>query len=306
MTATAFSGASTNISARRGRPAGPSRGTMAVRDALLTVIASDAGPWTVRQLFYRLSVLGAVSKNEAGYRVAQRAVLAMRRGGLIPYAAIADSTRWQRAPRTFDSLAEWAKRSTDDLRLNLWRDVGERVEVWCEKDALAGVLWPVTSRWHVPLMVTRGYSSESFAFSAAAEIIDQGCLTTIYYCGDLDPSGAHAALDLETRLRGFVGDDSLLDFVVLAVTPAQVESMRLPSRPTKQTDRRLAWFMERFGDVPSVELDAIPPDVLRSLVEMAIAGHLDADAIRRIQAEEDEAVALVRQIFGSLRVGAPS
>ena len=33
------------------------------------------------------------------------------------------------------------------------------VEVWCEKDALAGVLMEETEVYDVPLMVAKGYSS---------------------------------------------------------------------------------------------------------------------------------------------------
>ena len=41
------------------------------------------------------------------------------------------------------------------------------VEVWCEKDALAGVLLEETEPYDVPLMVAKGYSSISFLHSAA-------------------------------------------------------------------------------------------------------------------------------------------
>ena len=43
---------------------------------------------------------------------------------------------------------------------------------WCEKDALAGVLLDVTSEFDVPLMVSKGFASESYLHSAAAVITD--------------------------------------------------------------------------------------------------------------------------------------
>ena len=43
------------------------------------------------------------------------------------------------------------------------------VEIWLEKDALAGVLVDVTSRYDVPLMVTRGYPSMSFLHSGGRD-----------------------------------------------------------------------------------------------------------------------------------------
>jgi hypothetical protein len=50
----------------------------------------------------------------------------------------------------------------------LWKDIGCYSEIWLEKDALAGVVFPVTARYDVPLMVARGYASLSFLYSAAA------------------------------------------------------------------------------------------------------------------------------------------
>lgn len=58
-------------------------------------------------------------------------------------------------------------------------------------------------------------------------------------------------------------------FKQLAVTPEQIADYQLPTRPTKKKDTR----SRGFGDI-SVELDALPPDVLRSLVQDAIEEHL--------------------------------
>ena len=66
------------------------------------------------------------------------------------------------------------------------------VEVWCEKDALAGVLMEETEVYDVPLMVARGYSSISFLHSAAMAIKAIGKPAYIFHFGDLDPSGVDA------------------------------------------------------------------------------------------------------------------
>src|SRR6185295_15111399 len=42
------------------------------------------------------------------------------------------------------------------------------LELWVEKDALAGVLGPIARRAHIPLAVNKGYSSAS-AMKAAAD-----------------------------------------------------------------------------------------------------------------------------------------
>jgi hypothetical protein len=282
---------------------GLAQATVALRDVILAVINSDEGPWTVRQLFYACSVRDAVEKTEAGYRQVQRQVLLMRREGLIDYCAVADNTRWMRKPDTFDSLDDWVKTSISTVRLDLWRDNDDRVEVWLEKDALAGVVYDVTAKWHVPLMVTRGYSSESFAYSAAETINENIRTTHIYYLADFDPSGVNAADDLEARLRGFLDDEDQLVFERLAVTPEQIEKWRLPARPTKTTDTRFEEFKRRFGNVESTELDAIEPGNLRELVENAILDHVDGGQVHRINQEQREARALLSKTFGRMLGG---
>jgi hypothetical protein len=98
------------------------------------------GPVTVRQLYYRAEVEGVagIDKTDAGYTRIQRQVLALRRAKRLQYRDIADATRWMRKPRTFDNVKEALRSTAQTSRKALWVDAGEYVEVWCEKDALAG------------------------------------------------------------------------------------------------------------------------------------------------------------------------
>ena len=57
-------------------------------------------------------------------------------------------------------------------RRALWRDQAAEVQIYSEKDAISGVVLPVTRRWDVPLGIVRGYSSETFAWSVAQSIFD--------------------------------------------------------------------------------------------------------------------------------------
>ena len=75
----------------------------------------------------------------------------------------------------------------------------------------------------------------------------------------------HAGEKIEEDLNEFAPDADI-HFKRLAVTPEQIEQWDLPIRPTKTSDSRAA----RFGSDVSVELDAIEPRRLRSLVEKAI------------------------------------
>jgi hypothetical protein len=111
------------------------------RDALLAIIA-DGRPMTVRQVFYQATVQGLVEKAETGYNKVQNDLTKMRRAGELPYDWLADNTRWQRKPRTFDSVEDALKATAAFYRKSLWRDADTYVEIWLEKDALAGAVRP--------------------------------------------------------------------------------------------------------------------------------------------------------------------
>lgn len=132
------------------------------RRAVLLEIVRDAQPATVRQIFYLASVCGIVTKDEGGYSRVQIDLVDMRRSGQLPYGWIVDHTRWQQRPVTSVSIDEALADTAATYRKALWRDAHSYIEIWLEKDALSGVVFPVTAAFDVPLMVARGYASETF------------------------------------------------------------------------------------------------------------------------------------------------
>ena len=240
-------------------------------------------PMTVRQVYYQATVLELVDKTEAGYRQVQNDLKWLRKRGFVPYEAIADSTRWMRKPRSFSNPQDAIEETAAFYRKALWADQDSYVEIWLEKDALAGVLHPITAEFDVPLMVSRGYASLSFLHSAAEHIKRIGKPTFIYHLGDNDPSGVNAAHTIDISLREFA-PNAHITFERLAVLPEQIEAWSLPTRPTKKSDSRAKGFGDR-----SVELDAIEPDMLRSIVRGAIERHLPAHEFEVLKvAEESE------------------
>ena len=175
-------------------------------------------------------------------------------------------------PHAYDSVADALEECADNYRVNLWKDMDCLVQVWLEKDALSGVVDQVTLAYGEPLMVARGYSSLSFLYEQAQELDSETRPVFVYLLGDHDTSGVNAHESIEATLRDMAPDVEFT-FKRIAVTPAQITKWKLPTRPTKENDSRAsAW-----GDVPSVELDAISPKRLRKLVEDAINEHMTAD-----------------------------
>ena len=259
------------------------------RQALFNLIG-DMKPMTVRQAFYQATVRDLVEKSEAGYAKIQTTLADMRRDGDIPYDWLVDNTRWQRKPRTFSSVEHALNETARLYRKALWDDVDAYVEIWLEKDALAGVLLPITSQFDVPLMVARGYASLSFLHEAAEYISEQPVPTYIYHLGDFDPSGVNAGEKIEQTLRE-MAPDAEIHFERIAVTPEQITALNLPTRPTKTSDTR----SKGFGEI-SVELDAIAPDELRGLVRCVIEEHLPPEQFQVLKVAE----ASERQIIGGL------
>lgn len=266
-----------------------SRSDMAeLRRIMLDVIEADR-PMTVRQVFYRLVSMGAIRKAEGEYNhTVTRLLTEMRLAGELPYDWIADNTRWMRKPRTFSSLTSALQRTAEAYRRSVWDAQSVYVEVWLEKDALAGVLYDVTAEWDVPLMVTRGYPSLSYVYSAAEAIACEDRPAYLYYFGDYDPSGLDISRHLYERLAS-LAPDAEIHFERVAVTAGQIDEFHLPTRPTKRTDSRSRGFI---GE--SVEVDAIPPAQLRRMVRACIEQHVDKALLAQLEYAESEERRILR------------
>ncbi len=225
---------------------------------------------------------GVIKKIEGEYKqTVIRLLVEMREAGEIPFHWIADNTRWMRKLTAYTGIEACLNATSNSYRRDLWASMPVYVEVWCEKDALAGVLLEETKIYDVPLMVARGYSSISFLHSAAEAIAAKGKPAHIFHFGDLDPSGADAARDIEAKLRRYA-PDAEIHFQRPAVTREQVNAWNLPSRPTKITDTRA----KKFAGT-SVELDAIPAAKLRELVRECIERHVDQHQLKILRAAEE-------------------
>jgi len=248
---------------------------------------------TVRQVFYQLVSRGVIAKTEGEHRqTVVRLLTAMRRAGEMPFGWIGDNTRWMRKPRTYSSMQDMLALTAQTYRRALWDNQNAYVEIWLEKDALAGVVYQETDPWDVPLMVTRGYPSLSYLYEAAEAIGECGKPAYLYYFGDWDPSGVDITRSVERGIREFAPNAQIV-FERIAITPQQIGELRLPTRPTKNTDSRSKNFS---GE--SVEVDAIPPAVLRGLVKECIEKHIDRRALartRKIEAAERETLATIQQ-----------
>lgn len=267
----------------------------------LYLVTAEEHPATVRSIYYRAVTRGIVPKTEAGYRLVQNALLNMRRGGLLPWYWITDTSRRVWGHRRFGDMASYAEHVAKNYRMDYWANSPRNVEVWCEKDAMQGVIAPVViEEFGLNLYVSKGQASASYLYEAAEEIRSDGRPTTIYVLSDFDPAGFRIAERIETGLREHLGNAVVLSAHRVAVTYEQVVENELPTRPVKRSDTGAPDFLVRYGDV-SAELEAMPPNMLRAMIREHLEGHMDQgqlETLKMVEAEERVGLERLQDLLG--------
>jgi len=219
-------------------------------------------PTTIRHLFYVLVGRGVVDKTEKAYKSLCANLSKWRRTGDIPFEAFVDGTRYHIRSDRFDNADDALYNCALSYRRNLWQDQPYYVEVWCEKDAISGILHRACESFGVPVFSCRGFASISSLMHCAdlfKKQEDLGKKPIVFYFGDLDPSG----MAIDSKARETLSEDFgvEVDFRRLSVNPTQVEELSLPTRPTKTSDTRAKNW--KGG---CVEVDALSSEQLVHLV----------------------------------------
>lgn len=250
---------------------------------------------TLRQLYYQLVSANDIVNTEKSYKNLGSLVSDARLAGLMDWDAIEDRVRVPRRPSEWDDLEDLVKAALYSYRLPRWADQETYCELWVEKDALAGVLAPIATDFHVTMMVNRGYSSQSAMYESAGRYkaaMEAGKTLRLFYLGDHDPSGEDMVRDIGARLEMFGVED--LEVTKLALTMAQIKRYKPPPNPAKTTDSRAAGYIAEHG-ASSWEVDALPPNVLAKIIRDALEEVVDAEAMEAVKAREERDKARLRE-----------
>src|SRR6516165_8106415 len=268
----------------------------AIRSAIHDVLKADH-PQTVRQVFYQLVARGVIEKSEKEYQgTVIRLLGEMRLADKISWDWIVDETRKGKVTRTFDSVTDALRDTAKFYRRSALRESNVYIEVWSEKEALAGIIWDAASEYDVPVEVSKGMPSLTQIWGTAVNVINAaraGKQSYIYQFGDHDPTGCLIPKSIESRLREFCTKYNCGFPVVkrIALTKEQIRHYRLPTRPTKREGNPHA----RGFQGRSVELDALPSRTLRQLVTECIERHITSDQLDILRTAEESERELIEQ-----------
>lgn len=162
---------------------------------------------TLRQLHYQFVTRNWIVNHDTAYKKLGSILDDCRYAGLVDWSAFEDRGRVPYLPFWVNNPDEGLNVIINQYRVNRQLDQPEYVELWTEKDALSGILRRSTSKYHIQLVVNKGYTSSSAAYQAYSRISDyitNGKKVVILYFGDHDPSGLDMVRDIRERLLLFL------------------------------------------------------------------------------------------------------
>ena len=224
--------------------------------------------------------------------------------GLLPYSAISDSTRRRLKPQSWTGLSDFAEAVAPLYRLDRWQGQSAHVEFFVEKDAMVGVISPVTAHYDAHLNVIRGNASETFVYEVGKNWRHITKPIFAYYLGDHDPSGLQIEADLHKRLVKFA-PTAKLSWKRVAIDGNDFRNRALLGFRIKGNRSKRAWrtkhreYLDCFGD-RCVEVDALDPTIIRERVREAIETHIDQAEWVRLQEIEDQEQQLLESVLTQL------
>lgn len=167
---------------------------------------------TLRQLYYQFVARALIPNNDRSYKRLGSIVNDARLAGLLDWSYITDRTRNVAGVWSYPTVEERIDALAHGYSVDHWTDQDFYVEVWVEKEALAGVVARAANQFDVPYFSCRGYVSQSELWSAAQRLrakVEEGKTVVVLHLGDHDPSGIDMTRDITDRIEKFTAQDFL-------------------------------------------------------------------------------------------------
>jgi len=274
-------------------------------NAIIREYQQDGMALTLRQLYYQFVARDLIPNRQTEYKRLGNLISDGRLAGLVDWYAIEDRTRNVKSLSHWDNPGQIIRGARYGFRMDKWAGQAYHVEVWIEKEALAGVISTACTDLDVSFFACRGYVSQSEMWAAAERFLQRHEVekkqTVIVHLGDHDPSGIDMTRDIEDRMRTFgVGDHVTVERIALNYD--QVQRYDPPPNPAKITDSRANGYIAKYGR-ESWELDALEPRVMRTLIKDAVEKYREESILAGVLAQEQkgrEVLKYVEQNWQSL------
>lgn len=249
---------------------------------------------TVRQVYYQMASRQYVPLSKKGYDLVVSVLNKGRKYGYVSWDKIEDRTRQPKSNPAWVNVSDFMETVRTAYHKDIWKSQPGYFEVWLEKNALFGLVMPVTSSYGVTLQTITGYSSISTIYEASKRLKDGD---TILYLGDHDATG----IDIDRSLRDSFLEDHNLNINVerIGLLYEDIEKYQLLPNPIKESDPRAKNYLFE----KQAELDALPPDILRMRVQIAIESHLDMTAYYECKGIEQEELNSIQTRFTDVQPG---
>lgn len=262
----------------------PRTKTRAILEQVQDVLATyeEHLPLTLRQIFYRLVASYDYDKTEQAYARLGEYLNRARRARIIPFDAMRDDGWVQQRPNGFSGMAGFWE-SVRGAAKNYYRDKQERQKkrliILVEAAGMIPQVERVAFDYGVSVASSSGFDSLTIKKAMADAVEKDGRPSKYLHVGDLDPSGVCIFDSVAADVEAFVApDDELLDgkveFERIALTSEQVRNHGLPTKPPKKNDRR------GNGIDDTCQAEALPPDVLATIIREKIESDIDLDIYR--------------------------
>src|SRR6266478_4366827 len=271
-------------------PKGETKRIARIIEAAVKILDAER-PMTLRQLFYRLVSTGIIENDRNHYQVMSRVMTKASHDGRCYFDAIVDRSRPEYYRDAFADPARYLKAVSCSYHKDYWQSQPYYCEVWVEKDAIVGCIQDTTDELGVKVRVGRGFQSTTRAHEIAEHFDTIRKPIKVFYLGDHDPSGRMIELDLYGRISRYAHSHFLLKR--LAIFQRDIEKYNLPPLRVKHSDSRARGFVAEHGG-ECVELDALPPEELRSRVRRAIENLIDRKQWDRAVKVETAEIASIR------------
>jgi hypothetical protein len=272
----------------------------------------DQLPLTLRQVFYILVANYRYEKTEKAYKRLGGHLNMARRAGVVPFEYLRDDSLHGYFGGDYEGEDEfWAdiERRAKGFTLDKLTNQDYKIRIHCEAVGMLPQLRRVCRPFSIPVYSCSGFDSLSVKYDLRREIVEtknyEGKSTVILHLGDCDPSGASIFKDgMTDDVLAFLEEDfsnlpywdpnKVAIFQRVAMLPEQAELLGVPSAPPKKTDSR----SKKWGDAPTYQLEAMPPDVLAEYLETAIGGWLD---LHQFEEDQETEVEKRAEILNKLR-----